>query len=148
MCLGIAIHRPDDVLARGEHEGFEWMVIHNGIGYRCGYVRIPAGHPWHGLGYNDFDAEAHGGLTFAEADLACDKGGTDDAWWVGFDCAHAGDAADYDLPGNHHLVRAALGRDPFPNMPRFRDAVRTQGYVESECRSLCEQAARAATASV
>lgn len=38
------------------HNGIECAVIHipsswNG-GHRCGYVRIPEGHPWHGINYN------------------------------------------------------------------------------------------------
>ncbi|MFN9907214.1 MAG: hypothetical protein ACK56F_14025 [bacterium] len=41
MCLPIAIKRPDYVLATGEHLGYEWNIVHNGIGYRCGYVRFP-----------------------------------------------------------------------------------------------------------
>lgn len=139
MCLGIAIRRPDDVLAFGEHCGLEWMVIHNGGGYRCGYVRVPVGHPWHGKGYDDIDADVHGGLTFSEPDEACDKGGDDSAHWFGFDCAHGGDAPDPSLKRDH-------GFNDFGMLGR-RGIVRDQGYVENECRRLCEQAAAAATVS-
>lgn len=45
MCLSIALERPEDVLAAGTHAGHEWQVIHNGSGYRCGYVKVPPGHP-------------------------------------------------------------------------------------------------------
>jgi hypothetical protein len=132
MCLSVAVHRPNDVLASGHHAGFEWSVVHNGMGYRCGYVKVEPGHPWFGKGYNDIECEVHGGLTFAAADVDRGKGGPDDGWWVGFDCAHAGDAADPALPGSHR------------GWPRFRidlgESVRTQEYVEAECRSLCEQA--------
>lgn len=131
MCLSIAIHRPDHVLSRGEHAGFEWVVVHNGMGYRCGYVRVPVGHPWHGKSDCDVDCEVHGGLTFSEKDVDCDKGGPDDAWWHGFDCAHAWDLPDPSLPNCREL---SYGRD---------GEVRTQDFVEGECRSLCEQAAGA-----
>ena len=131
MCLPIKVHRPNDVLAEGVHAGLEWTVTNNGSGYRCGYVRVPKGHPWHGKGYDDVEVSVHGGLTFAEPDEHCGKG-EDDAWWLGFDCAHLGDAQDLTLP---HEVK----------MPHFGSVVRTQEYVESECRSLCEQAAKAAT---
>lgn len=129
MCLSIAIHRPNDVLARGEHVGFEWMVIHNGMGYRCGYVRIPSGHPWHGES-DDSLADVHGGITFAAPDKPCDKGGADDAWWIGFDCAHAWDLPDPTLPGctQRYVI------------PCSDSAMRDQEYVEGQCRSLCEQA--------
>ena len=134
MCLSIEIHRPQDVLGSGEHSGFQWRVIHNGMGYRCGYVRVPVGHPWHGKHYDDVDADVHGSLTFAEPDEDCGKGGEDNAYWVGFDCAHYGDNPDPDLPfGRTHM------RIDDPN-----GRVRSQEYVESQCRSLCEQAAKAA----
>jgi hypothetical protein len=135
MCLSVAIERPDDVLSRGEHAGFQWMVIHNGFGYRCGYVRIPRGHPWHGKTYDDLndldEVSIHGGLTFSRADQPCDQGGADDAWWIGFDCAHAGDGADMSLPGCHHVLPPAL---------RSLFHVWTTVEVEAECRVLCEQA--------
>jgi hypothetical protein len=129
MCLSIAIARPDDVLGQGIHLGFEWMIVHNRIGYRCGYVRLPINHPWHGRDYDDVPADVHGGLTFAAADVPCPKGGEDNAWWIGFDCAHCDDAPDPALP---HLA-GRLWSPP--------DAVvRTQEYVQAECERLCEQA--------
>lgn len=135
MCLSIAIKRPEDVLARGEHLGFEWMVIHNGRGYRCGYVKVPPGHPWHGGGESDA-LEVHGGITFGEHDKPCDKGGPDSGYWLGFDCAHAGDAPDPELPVKPER------RSPYEPWPD--DRVRSQAYVELECRKLCEQAKEAA----
>lgn len=134
MCLSIEVDSPDHVLSKGEHAGYEFVTVHNGMGYRCGYVRVPKGHPWHGLDEMEVEAEVHGGLTFGRADKPCSKGGADDAYWFGFDCAHGGDAPDPELP---------VDAPPSPILGRY-GVVRTQDYVESECRSLCEQAARAA----
>jgi hypothetical protein len=128
--------RPECVLSKGEHAGFQFVTVHNGMGYRCGYVRIPKGHPWHGRNYGDIDVDVHGGLSFAEPDMPCDKAGDDDAYWVGFDCGHSGDAQDPSLPSS----RLADFRMPFID----GDTVKTQSYVEAECHGLCEQAARAA----
>ena len=134
MCLSVAISRPDCVLAKGEHLGFEWQVVHNDGGYRCGYVRVPKGHPRHGVETMEQPVDVHGGCTFSQPDTDCGKG-DDDAWWVGFDCAHAWDARDPDLPNN----RGWTSTD-------FVDGVvRSQSYVESECRRLCEQANDAAS---
>ena len=133
MCLSIAINRPNDILAQGEHQGFEWMIVHNNMGYRCGYVRLPKGHPWHGKDWDEVSVDVHGGITFAEADVQCDKGGADDAWWLGFDCAHSGDAPDPSLPRENSRWTAL----------RSYEVVHTQEYVERECRKLCEQAAEA-----
>jgi len=131
MCLSVAINNPENVLNKGEHEGFEWVVTHNGLGSRCGYVRVPPGHPWHGEVMESWDEshpDVHGGITFTDPDVPCDAPGEDKHWWLGFDCAHAGDAPDPDLPGRMSLYRMD------------EDVIRTQEYVEAECRSLCEQA--------
>jgi hypothetical protein len=132
MCLSIAIHNPQNVLAKGEHLGFQWIVTNNGRAHRCGYVRVPPGHPWHGNS-DDGLAEVHGGITFSEYDEPCDKGGPDDAWWIGFDCAHAWDLPDPSLPGYQAEYDYRCGDS----------VLRDQEYVEAQCRSLCEQAKRA-----
>ena len=129
--------RPNDVLARGDHLGFEWIVVHNGMGYRCGYVRLPHGHPWHGRGDLEEIVECHGGVTFAEPDRPCDKGGEDDAFWVGFDCAHAGDLPDRSLPGYERRRSELFARIQCIG---FEYKVRDQEYVEGQCRLICEQA--------
>lgn len=130
MCLSVQINRPDCVLAQGKHAGHEFVVVYNHMGFRCGYVRITVSHPWFGKEYDEIDADIHGGLSFAESDVPCGKG-DDDAYWVGFDCAHGIDAPDPLLPIEH-------------SFPVIGGTVRTQEYVEAECCSLCEQAASVA----
>ena len=128
MCL-FGGDRPDHELNRGTHLGFTWVVMHNGLGFRCGYVRVPAGHPWHDRGNDALgDVDIHGGVTFTETEVgACDcEGG---GYWVGFDCSHAGDKPDPTLPG---AISALYGW--------MSGEVRTQEYVEDQCRQLCEQA--------
>ena len=135
MCNPVTTAFPHRLLAKGTHLGFEWEVTGNGIGFRCGYVRIPATHPWHGLGYSDVrtaegsDPDVHGGLTFSEPDADCGKG-EDSAWWLGFDCAHCMDAPDPELPGYDAQLMRAGG------------TIRTTGYVAAECVRLAEQAAQ------
>lgn len=136
MCLSIAVNKPDCVLSNGEHEGFQWITVHNGIGYRCGYIRIPVGHPWHGKNYDqiDPDPDVHGGLTFADPDLPCDGDGPDNTWWIGFDCAHSDDHQDPILPSPSVAPSFSQG-----------GSIKSTKYVESECRSLCEQALQTAS---
>jgi hypothetical protein len=150
MCLSIAIDRPYDVLATGEHLGFTWTVTNNGCGFRCGYVRVPPGHPWHGKRHDEIEAVVHGGLTFAEADVGCDQGVPDDAWWLGFDFAHNLDAPDPALTqrplspdsraildmGNM-LERLGLAGEHLGDRGGH---VWTQDEVEAQCRDLCRQA--------
>jgi hypothetical protein len=129
MCNPISTARPESLLAKGIHLGFEWEVTANHSGFRCGYVRIPPAHPWYGVDYDDIAADVHGGLTFAQPDAHCGKDGPDDSWWIGFDCAHYQDASDPELPGYHHL---SLWKD---------GTIRTTEYVTAECVRLAEQAA-------
>lgn len=127
MCLSVKVSHPDCVLSEGTQDGFKWATAHNGMGVRCGYVRIPEGHPWHG-GSERIDAEVHGGITFENADS------DNETWWIGFDCLHAGDTPDPELPGSEFWPESVF---------KF-GTIRDQAYVESECRSLCEQAKEAA----
>lgn len=130
MCNPITTASPDVLLIKGVHLGFEWEVTSNRMGFRCGYVRVPAGHPWHGKAYDDIDADVHGGLTFAHPDTDCGKGGEDNAWWLGFDCGHYMDAPDPELPGYNPIMNNG-------------GTIKTTPYVVGECRSLAEQALRA-----
>lgn len=131
--LPIEVERPKNVLSRGEHLGFRWIVMHNGWGVRCGYVRVPYDHPWCGLDLEDSNVEVHGGITFSSADEPIDKREKDARWWwVGFDCGHAWDAPDPSLPSTQ--VNRIL------ELFSSRWIIRSQEYVEGQCRLLCEQA--------
>jgi hypothetical protein len=143
MCNPVTTSNPDALLAKGAHAGFEWEVTANGIGYRCGYVRLPQGHPWHGKDYDDealWGVRVHGGLTFAAPDTHCGKGGEDGGYWLGFDCAHAGDAPDGSLRGQDSREVADLYGMFDGSFSRF-GTVKTTEYVAAECRRLAEQAA-------
>ena len=88
----------------------------------CGYVGIPKDHPYYGK--DDYDLEGlldvHGGVSFAAAPIEDEK--HKDLWWIGFDCAHAGDL----WPG-----RSNLG---FPGST-YKDI----NYVREETKKLAEQ---------
>lgn len=158
--------RSTSIERTGEAHGFAYEVIALSEGWRCGYVRIPEGHPLFGVGYNspapgytkaaienepigkrgifplivaslDDDGlslellfDVHGSLTFSGE--RNEKGD----WWLGFDCAHAGDGKDESLMTDPRLLeihrRFHFGDD---------DPVRTAEYVEAECISLARQIA-------
>ena len=139
-------------LGKGEHVGFEWEVVVNPMGYRCGYVRVLPGHPWFEKDYDDnIAADAHGGLTFAQHGKACPTHGAAAEWWIGFDCAHCDDAPDPALrahagvrQGDNAFDASAVLKEKLGYSIIERGTVRTQEYAEAECRALCEQAYRAA----
>ena len=72
---------------RAERMNSSWQ------GFIDGYIKIPIGHPWFGLGYDAEElsgVEVHGGLTYANSELRTPEGYIA-GWWLGFDTAHAGD---------------------------------------------------------
>ena len=70
------------VVDHGVEQGIPWVTCRAPLyGAINGYVKIPAGHHWHGLDYDAFDVDVHGGLTY----------GGGPSGWVGFDCLHSGD---------------------------------------------------------
>lgn len=71
--------------------GVECRAIRGPFGAWCGYAGVPKGHPLYGADYTGLSAEVHGGLTYA-GEL---RGST--SWWLGFDCAHAGDVTPSNL---------------------------------------------------
>jgi hypothetical protein len=120
--------------SQGVYKGYDWMVVCNPLGFRCGYVRIPEEHPWYGKEYDDLqDVDCHGGLTFGET---VDK--EEDSYlpvghWIGFDCGHSFDANDYacydpemDIEECHCFTTGGV--------------VRTNEYVEAECKKIIDQA--------
>lgn len=129
-----------------EHLGFPCIIhrVTEGHGGLCGYVAVPPGHPWHGrdLSMEWGDAapsiKVHGGITYSEKCRGeiCHvprPGESDDVWWLGFDCAHAGD-----------LSPAISWRFAGTDLEVTDDEYRTIEYVTAECRSLAEQAKAAA----
>lgn len=128
------------------------------LGSWCGYVAVPQGHPLHGAGHNDErlnDIYAHGGITYAEACSGelCHQakpGESEDVWWFGFDCAHAGDyvpqMGDWRKWGRDALSPDVRGiseeyewlMEKFPEHG-LRDVYRDEAYVRARCEELAAQ---------
>lgn len=70
------------LIDHGVENGIPWVTCRAPMyGAANGYVKIPPGHHWHGLGYDEINVDVHGGLTFG--------GGV--SGWIGFDTLHSGD---------------------------------------------------------
>lgn len=128
---------PDRMQWSDEATGLPCLAVRNRLGAWCGYVGLPAGHPWRDAGgYDDIDCRVHGGLTYGPE--SCDVGGgrichetdgADDVMWIGFDCAHV-----YDVVPS---MDARYGSD-------YEATYKTLIYVRLECARLAEQAKAAA----
>jgi len=138
------VSEPDKAQWVDEATDLDCLIVRNRMGALCGYVGLPPGHPYHGKDYDSTGPDAlevHGGLTFAgscneeapEGHGIChipEPGRPAEVWWLGFDCAHAGD-----------LV---------PQLTMFpTERYRTFDYVRGQCEQLAAQlATRADTPSV
>lgn len=116
------------------HKGVPCLILRQPhMLHLCGYVAVPAGHPWHGKGGEDIEADAHGGVNFAspchgEVCHVPAPGEADDVWWLGFDACHAWDLA----PGNPFA--RGDGHTSYKGVP----------FMKAECERLAEQALAAA----
>lgn len=120
---------------------FACLIVRGGGGALCGYVDVPAGHPWHGKDYGDVEAEVHGGLTFADACQEDCKichvpqpGEAETVWWLGFDAGHAGDVK----PQWEAQLRARYGWSS-----PLSESYKPIEYVRAEVERLAEQARQA-----
>jgi hypothetical protein len=141
MCLPVT---PYKIEKEWKHQGLSCAVTiaRNQGGSRCGYVRVPPGHPAYGKDYDSVDVEAHGGLTFAAIE-PCTEHEDGQGWWFGFDCRHA-----WDLDWDPNLDPDTLS----PEDRKYYDITRsfesslvpkghywTQSEVEAQCELLAAQ---------
>lgn len=153
---------------KGIHRGYEYIVISMDLGYRNGYVKVPESHPLFGKHYDEEivwkHLVVHGGLTFSHH-VVNDYPHLSEGFWFGFDCAHYCDAADPDEMDKEYLntkkeierrIKLAiekfgkawediLGVEPWMKTPMPEPKIRNNGFVESQCRNLCDQLAEIQT---
>jgi hypothetical protein len=78
------------------HENLKCLILRSPSGALCGYVSVPQGHPLYENEKECFSLECHGGVTFCnygdkQKDFRPMTYQKNKLWWIGFDCAHAGD---------------------------------------------------------
>ena len=81
------------IIAKGNLFGYDFYVLSYGT-HPCCYVRIPVGHKFYDVDYDDIPFYCHGGLTFGERDLF---DSTDEDYFIGWDYGHAGDFSGFDM---------------------------------------------------
>lgn len=142
-------NEPDKVQWIDEATGLPCLSVRNRIGTWCGYVGVPEGHKWYGKEYDEPDVEVHGGLTYSaacfegpEGETIChvpEPGQSDKVWWLGFDCAHLGDATDFALPKEIRDRYADL-----KHAGKSTEVYRDLHYVKGEVANLAKQIQEAA----
>lgn len=126
------------------YSGLPCMIIRNqSLGNLCGYVGVNKSHPFYGQSYDYVEKQtnntAHGGLTFANRFklqrfmrlLTAEMDSKDihkiiNYWWLGFDCAHAGDL----IPGMpEEFAKISARQDTYKDFP----------FVIDECTALAAE---------
>lgn len=93
---------PDKIQWTDEATGLPCIIKRNDHGSWCGYVGVPEGHKLFGKDFMETESlSVHGGITYTDFCTKEDPehgichipgpGEPDRVWWLGFDCAHAGD---------------------------------------------------------
>jgi hypothetical protein len=149
MCLP---HQPYKIEREWIHAGLRCVVTQAWEAqHRCGYVRVPPGHPVHGHEAEDLgNVQVHGGINFAEIE-PCTEHEDGQGWWFGFHCGHAWDLR-YDP--NVDLERLSPStRETFEYMGKHLPTILrgfggehywTEDEVAAECDGLADQLAEIA----
>lgn len=154
---GLWQHEPDRVFWL--QDGLACVIQRTHLGALCGYVGVPPGHACHGMSDSSNNwpfVNPHGGVTWTGeppgdvvaflCDLAVNGQPLDIAswWFIGFDCAHAGDIspAMVALTRNRQRetddeIQMALAKS-WPS-----DTYKDVDYVLDEVNRLREQIAEA-----
>jgi len=127
---------------QGEYDKAQWvssgldcLIVRGPLGALCGYVGVPESHQYFGNHYDLPEVGVHGGLTFADKCKPLEAGdglgvchveegaANKVVWWLGFDCAHVGDANPMGMFGIK-----------FPD-----ETYRNIAYVQQQVERLAEQ---------
>lgn len=122
------------------HDGIDCKILRNPeLGNFCGYCKIPEGHQDFGKDYDDNPCDAYCGLTYSDQE--------EDGYWIGFDCAHAGDI----VPGLEKSIEEARAahdgelkecKELFPNVFKdyiFQSTYKNIDFVKAECIKIAKQ---------
>lgn len=81
-----------ELLDSGTYNGYEYAVVSRGL-HPCAYVKLPEGHKYYGLDYDDIPIACHCGLTYSDSYV--DGLSYSDGWWIGWDYGHCCDYSGF-----------------------------------------------------
>lgn len=128
------------------YRGYEYVVVIQKMGHRCGYIAIPQGHFLYGKTAADKrinNISCHGGITFVNDGHNCTYPiDSNDLWWIGFDCMHSFDGRDFEAAKGYYshdleaLREVEHWEKVFANHPYEAKSLR---FCVAECESIIDQ---------
>lgn len=94
---------PPELLDSGEFKGYNYYVLSQGT-HPCGYVEIPSESRFFNVDYDNIPVDCHGGLTYGRGYLTRVAEETENRYFIGWDYAHYGDYAPWELSGDIHYT--------------------------------------------
>ena len=130
-----------------EYNGFPCLVSFTPGCWRCGYVGVPEGHVLYGMDYHGLNEviDCHGGVTYTENYVNKYKSYKGETyWWIGFDCAHAGDGYDFETGRKYYkddkqTLSSIDNREKIERKYHSDEKPVTLQEVVGECISIVEQ---------
>lgn len=135
-------NEPDKAQWIDKATDLDCLAVRHGVGYWCGYVGVPPGHPLHGTPWGEATRtlDVHGGVNYSDG---CDEeapegygichipepGRPANVWWFGFACCRFGDLAP--------LLFTLVEPSPYPEHLVYRPLT----YVRKEIARLAAQLA-------
>ena len=118
-------HRKVERLSMEVYRGYEFAVMNLGT-HPCCYIKLPKGHKYENIDYDNIPLSVHGGLTYGESYLIVAVVGgkqikDETGYWIGWDYAHYGDYLGYDSP------------------PYFGTRIYATEELEMDCRNAIDQ---------
>ncbi len=114
----------------------------------CGYVGVHKDHPWFEKSHEELEnhIDIHGGLSYSDhcqGDVCHKTDEEDNIWWLGFDCAHAGDLlpkSAYLIPGHEFSLMTRLSEIMGMHGNTHSGTYRNVAFVKKELKKLSKQA--------
>ncbi len=116
------------VEAHKKYKHYEYCVAAMDSGHRCGYVKTEDFDFAYKKKYDDLHdfITCHGGLTYGSYTTFSKSHG----YWIGFDCAHSGDAPDPKFKNEDNEMYYRLFNSG--------GTVRTKSFCIDECKSIID----------
>jgi hypothetical protein len=125
--------------------GSPCIAIRATLGFWCGYVGVPMGHPAYGVNWRrQSGLKAHARVDYSNpcSGTIChepEPGEPDQVWWLGFAAAYGN-----DLKPGWDTHKGSLFGPARPYDPRGPLQYRTLAYVREQCANLAAQLAQIA----